>query len=56
MVRLLVENGADVNIVNNQNTSGLIFAIDKGNYWKAVELLLVKESLIRKHFISHRIR
>lgn len=30
MVRLLVENGADVNIVDKHNNAALIIAIEKG--------------------------
>lgn len=35
-VRLLIENGADVNIVNNFNNTALILAISEGFYLKIV--------------------
>lgn len=33
IVMLLVENGADLNIVNNSNNTALIAALDGGNHW-----------------------
>lgn len=32
IMRLLIENGADVNTVNTKNNSALILTIDKGIY------------------------
>lgn len=36
MVKLLIENGADINAVNNLNDTALILAISKGNHLKVV--------------------
>lgn len=32
MVKLLVENGADINAINNSNNTALVLAINEGNY------------------------
>lgn len=37
MVRLLVENGADINAVNANGNTALFEAIDLGNLWKIVK-------------------
>lgn len=47
MIRLLVENGANINAVNNDNSSALITSLDEGNQLKCC----VKEFLIKSfHF------
>lgn len=39
-MRLLIENGANINAVNSQNNTALIIAISKGNSLKHVENFL----------------
>lgn len=39
MIKLLIENGADVNLINEKNNTALIVALDRG-FESAAEILI----------------
>lgn len=46
MIELLVKNGADFNVVNKNNHSVLVLAIESGNHLKVFVLITIENKKI----------